>query len=129
MDEFSRRGRGRLGDGGVANVASDFTGHFTLAGGTLRLHDLTFAVPGARVAVHGSYYGLVSEQIAFEGAVRTQARLSQMTTGYKSLLLKVIDPLFARKDAGTVFPINISGTREHPTFGVDVKGALSRKVK
>lgn len=128
MDEFSRRGQGRLEDEDVSNVASDFKGHFTLADGTLHLPDLSFAIPGASVAVHGSY-GLVSEQIAFEGAVRTQARLSQMTTGYKSLLLKIIDPLFARKDAGTVFPIHVSGTREHPQFGVDLKGALSRKVK
>ena len=128
MDEFSRRGQGRLEDGDVSNVASDFKGHFTLADGTLHLPDLSFAIPGASVAVHGSY-GLVSEQIDFEGAVRTQARLSQMTTGYKSLLLKIIDPLFARKDAGTVFPIHVSGTRAHPQFGVDLKGALSRKVK
>lgn len=128
LDEFSRRGQGRLGDGDVSNVASDFKGHFTLSDGTLHLPDLTFAIPGASVALHGSY-GLVTEKIAFDGAVRTQARLSQMTTGYKSLLLKIIDPLFARKDAGTVFPIHVSGTREHPQFGVDLKGALSRKVK
>jgi hypothetical protein len=128
LDEFSRRGQGRLEDGDVSNVASDLKGHFTLSDGTLHLPDLTFAIPGASVALHGSY-GLVTEKIAFDGAVRTQARLSQMTTGYKSLLLKIIDPLFARKDAGTVIPIHVSGTREHPQFGVDLKGALSRKVK
>jgi len=94
----------------------------------MHLPDLAFAIPGATVAVHGTY-GLVNEQIAFEGAVRTQAKLSEMTTGFKSLLLKVIDPLFTRKDAGTVFPIHVSGTRSHPQFGVDVKGALTRKVK
>jgi len=128
MDEFSRRGQGRVEDGDVANVASDFKGHFTLSDGVLHLPDLAFAIPGATVAVHGTY-GLVNEQIAFEGAVRTQAKLSEMTTGFKSLLLKVIDPLFTRKDAGTVFPIHVSGTRSHPQFGVDVKGALTRKVK
>jgi hypothetical protein len=128
MDEFSRRGQGRIEDQDVANVASDLKGHFTLANGVLHLPDLTFSIPGAKVNVRGTY-GLVSEQIAFEGAIRTQAKLSQMTTGFKSMLLKVIDPLFARQDAGTVFPIHVSGTRAHPKFGVDVKGALTRKVK
>ena len=128
MDEFSRRGQGRPDDEDVTNVASDFKGHFTLSDGTLHLPDLTFAIPGATVALHGSY-GLVSEQMAFDGAVRLQAKLSQMTTGMKSVLLKAMDPLFTRKDAGTVLPIHIAGSREHPQFGVDVKGALTRKVK
>jgi hypothetical protein len=128
MDEFSRRGQGRPNDENVTNVASNFKGHFSLTDGTLNLPDLAFAIPGATVAVRGTY-GLVTEQMAFDGSVRLQAKLSQMTTGMKSVLLKVIDPLFARHDAGTVVPIHISGTREHPQFGVDVKGALTRKVK
>jgi hypothetical protein len=85
-------------------------------------------VPGGRVQMHGTY-GLVSERIDFEGTARLDAKLSQMTTGFKSMLLKMFDPLFSRKDAGTVVPIHISGTREHPNFGVDVKGALTRKAK
>ena len=51
------------------------------------------------------------------------------TTGVKSLLLKMVDPLFSRKDAGTVLPIHITGTRSDPKFGVDVKRALLRKDK
>jgi hypothetical protein len=128
IDAFSRRGRGRPGDERVRNVASDLSGRFALGGGTLRLEDLAFAVPGARVRLRGTY-GLVSEQIAFAGAVRLDAKVSEMTTGLKSTLLRVVDPLFSRHDAGTVVPITISGTREHPEYGVDVKGALMRKVK
>jgi hypothetical protein len=128
VDEFSRRGRGALDQPPKANVASDFRGKFALKNGTLRLSSLRFAIPGARVNLHGSY-GLVSERIAFEGAARLDAKPSEMTTGFKSLLLKMIDPLFSRKDAGTVVPIHISGTRKDPKFGVDVKGALTRKVK
>jgi hypothetical protein len=128
IDEFSRRGRGALDGPAAANVASDFRGRFVLENGTLRLLSLQFALPGARVNLRGSY-GLVSERIAFEGVVRLDAKPSQMTTGFKSLLLKMIDPLFSRKDAGTVVPIRIRGTREHPKFEVDVKGAITRKVK
>ena len=34
-----------------------------------------------------------------------------MTSGLKSTLLKAVDALFSRSDAGTVVPITISGTR------------------
>jgi hypothetical protein len=112
----------------VRNVASDLSGRFTLGGGTLRLEGLAFGVPGARVRLRGTY-GLASEQIAFAGAVRFDAKVSEMTTGLKSTLLKAVDPLFSRRDAGTVVPITISGTREHPKYAVDVKGAITRKVK
>jgi hypothetical protein len=128
VDEFSRRGRGRPGDARVRNVASDLSGRFALGGGTLRLDGLAFVVPGARVRLSGTY-GLVSEQIAFAGAVRFDAKVSEMTTGLRSTLLRAVDPLFSRPDAGTVVPITISGTRERPKYGVDVRGALTRKVK
>ena len=109
-------------------MVSDLRGRFTLDGGVMRLPSLNFAVPGAEVRLAGRY-GLESEALAFEGTVRLQARASEMTTGVKSLLLKMVDPLFARKDAGTVLPIQITGTRSEPKFGVDVKGALMRKAK
>jgi hypothetical protein len=59
--------------------------------------------------------------------VRLHAKPSQATTGVTSLLLKTVDPLFSRRDAGTVVPIRITGTRDKPTFGVDMKRALLRK--
>jgi hypothetical protein len=128
IDEFSRRSRGAPGDESVSNVASNLRGRFKLEHSVLSLPSLAFDVPGGRIQMHGTY-GLVSERINFEGVARLDAKVSQMTTGFKSLLLKMIDPLFSRKDAGTVLPIHVSGTREHPNFGVDVKGALTRKAK
>ena len=47
-------------------------------------------------------------------------------TGFKSILLKPIDPLFRRDGAGTVLPINITGTVDMPAFGVDMKRVLNR---
>ena len=126
INEFSRRGRGDVEDPTADNVTSDLRGQFALAGGTMRLPSLDFAVPGAEVRLAG-HYGLENEALAFEGTVRLQAKVSQTTTGVKSLLLKMVDPLFSRKDAGTVLPIHITGTRTDPKFGVDVKGALLRK--
>jgi hypothetical protein len=90
------------------------------------LSDFRFAVPGALVQLRGTY-GLKSEKIDFTGRVRTEARVSEMTTGFKSVLLKAIDPLFARDGAGAIFPISIGGTRDKPSMKVDVKKALLRK--
>ncbi len=128
INEFSRRGRGDVEDPTPDSVTSDLRGQFALAGGTMRLPSLNFAVPGAEVRLAGQY-GLESEAMAFEGTVRLQAKVSETTTGVKSLLLKIVDPLFSRKDAGTVLPIHITGTRSDPKFGVDVKRALLRKAK
>ena len=128
MDALSRRGQGRPTDEAVNEVASNFAGRFTLASGTLQLPQLSFETPGARVRLHGRY-GLVDERIAFAGTARLKAKPSEMTSGFTSVLLKIADPILGRKDAGTVLPIEISGTREHPDFKVDVKGALLRKAK
>jgi hypothetical protein len=41
-------------------------------------------------------------------------------TGFKSVLLKVVDPFFRQKDGtGSVIPIKISGSRSAPQFGLD----------
>jgi hypothetical protein len=35
-------------------------------------------------------------------------------------LLKVLDPFFKKKRAGYVMPVKITGTYEHPFFGLDL---------
>jgi hypothetical protein len=42
------------------------------------------------------------------------------------MVLKMFDPLLDAKDAGTVLPISITGTRKEPKFGADIKKALLR---
>jgi hypothetical protein len=128
INEFSRRGRGDVKDQTADEVVSNLRGRFSLAQGVMRLPALRFAVPGAEVRLAGRY-GLESEALAFTGTVRLAAKVSQTTTGIKSLLLKMVDPLFSRKDAGTVLPIRVTGTRSDPKFGVEVKKALLRKAK
>ena len=49
----------------------------------------------------------------FKGTVRIDAKLSEMTTGMKSMFLKVIEPVFRRQGA-TVIPITIGGTVKEP---------------
>ena len=57
-----------------------------------------------------------------------QATISEAAGGGAlSVFLKVVDPLFKKKGAGTVLPIRVRGTREQPKFGVDVMKALTPK--
>jgi len=125
IDELSRRGRGDPGNSAVANVVSAFGGAFTLQDGTLRLPGLHFSVQGARVNLDGRYT-LRDQGLDFTGALQLDAPVSQTVTGFKSILLKPIDPLFRRNGAGTHLPIRISGTVNQPNFGVDVKRVFKR---
>jgi hypothetical protein len=123
IDELSRRGTGRPGDQSVDDVASNLRGSFLLRDGTMRLRSLNFRVEGAEVRLAGAYR-IKSEALDFTGTLRLRAKMSQTQTGWRSIVLKVFDPLFDARDAGTVLPINIGGTRRAPKFGVDVKKAL-----
>ena len=125
IDELSRRGRGEPGNTEVSNVISAFGGDFVLQDGVLRLPGLRFAVHGARVDLDGRYT-LRSQALDFAGALRLDAPVSRTVTGFKSILLKPIDPLFRRNGAGTLLPIRISGTVNQPNFGVDMKRVFNR---
>jgi hypothetical protein len=117
LESLSRRAQGKPQDGDAGSAVSALKGTFTLRDGQLTFRDLSFSVTGATVELAGSY-GLKSEQLDFHGKLHLQAKLSQITTGVKSFLLKPFDPLF-RKDGETVLPIRITGTRNQPSFGLD----------
>ncbi len=108
------------------DVTADFAGNFRLRNGSLALPQLAFQVPGADVNLHGRY-ALRSGELDFHGTAKLDAKISDMTTGFKSILLKAVDPLFARDGAGTVLPITIGGTRGSPSFHLDIGRVLSRK--
>jgi hypothetical protein len=122
INDMSRRARGDLKTARTQpvapRVASDFGGRFTLADGTLRLSRLIFDIPGAAVQLRGTY-SLRRETIDFAGSLYMDARVSQTVTGWKSLLLRIADPLFREGDQ-TVVPVKISGTRSAPAFGMDM---------
>jgi AsmA-like C-terminal region len=126
---LSRRGRGinanekpPPGD----RVVSNLEGVFALANGRMRFSKLTFSVPGARVDLTGEYR-LEREELEFMGTLTTDASISEMTTGWKSVLAKLADFWFRRKGQ-TVIPIKIAGRKDKPAFGVDTKRALLRKT-
>jgi hypothetical protein len=118
---LSRRGRGKETDEGAERerVVSNLRGRFTLKDGMLRFSELTFAVPGSIVQLRG-VYNLRSEAMDFRGELLTDATLADMTSGVKSLLARLAQPLFRRKGGGSRLPIKISGPRAKPQFGLDV---------
>jgi hypothetical protein len=84
-----------------------------------------FAVPGAQVHLDGSY-ALRREVLAFKGNLLLDAKVSQTVSGWKSLLLKIADPLFSREGGGSSIPIKIEGTRDDPKFGLDMGRVFNR---
>ena len=105
------------------DVVSDFSGTFAMRGGVIRFSRITFAVPGARVNLNGAY-AVRSEALDFHGTVRLDAKLSELTSGGKAIFLKLIEPLFRRKDV-TVVPITVGGTVESPKVGLDIGRAFT----
>jgi len=83
-------------------------------------------VEGASVALVGTY-NLDSGQMDFHGNLRLQAKLSQTTTGWRSVVLKPFDRHFTDNHGDTKIPIKITGTRENPSFGSDFKGNRNTK--
>ena len=121
IDLLSLRSRGTNGVAkGQAEqaVTSDLKGTFTLSQGVLFFSYLHFQVPGTHAHMAGKY-SLDGDTFDFHGLLRLNAKLSQMTTGWKSILLKPVDPFFHKDGAGAEIPFTISGTREAPRFGLD----------
>jgi len=123
--ELSRRGRGQDPDAVKHEVASNFAGRFKLANGAVVLPEVTFGVPGAKVQLAGQY-ALKQETIDFKGVLLLDAKISETTTGFKSVLLKAVDPLFKREGGGSTIPIKIEGTRSDPKFGLDVRRVFKK---
>ena len=125
VDQLSLRGQGRAKEaaqeskgGPAANAISQMQGNFDLDASKLTFSDLRYAVPGAHIAMTG-IYSLDGKQFDFHGTARMDAKVSQMVTGWKSVLLKLADPYFSKDGAGTEVPISVTGTNSDPHFGLD----------
>jgi len=129
IDTLSLRTQGKLKEaktGEQEDVASDLDGVFTLKDGSLAFSSLHYLIPGTQVDLAGSYT-LDGRVFDFYGKARLQAKLSQMTTGLKSMLLKPVDHFFSKDGAGTEIPIKITGTESEPHFGLDFRDKRNRQ--
>jgi hypothetical protein len=121
IDSLSLRSRGKPREAQQdldEKVPVDLRGVFTLNQGVLAFSLLHFLIPGTHVDMTGDY-SLDGQDFDFHGKARLDAKVSQMTTGWKSILLKPVDPFFSKGGAGTEVPIKITGTQAEPHFGLD----------
>ncbi len=112
LDSMSERAKGKphLANAKDAEVVgSSLSGRFSQANALMDVNDLVFTMPGAQVSMNGRVQ-LVGSTFEFQGKVRTDATASQMTTGWKSLLLTPFDKLMKKNGAGMELPIKVTGT-------------------
>jgi hypothetical protein len=136
VDTMSQSARGEKKDQSKAtpdadaddpeNVVLNLRGHVEVRDGIAKFTALSFNVPGAWAHMDGSY-NLLNQRIDFHGLLKTDAQLSQETSGIKSALLKPLDPLFKRKKAGAAVPVKMTGTYRDPHFGFDAVGEIKPK--
>lgn len=121
VEDWSERTRGEpklIQPGLQEDVRSDMNATFVLNGGLLSVSQLHFQMPGAKVSMSG-IYKVDGSECDFHGKADLDAKLSQMVTGWKSVLLKPMDPFFSKNGAGTEVPISVTGTRTELHFGLD----------
>ncbi len=104
-----------------AEVSSMMAARFSLGHGLMNVNDLHYQIPGALVLLNG-VYSMDGNLFEFKGHVRTDATASQMVTGWKSWLLKPVDPFLKKNGAGLELPISISGTQSDVHFGLALHG-------
>ncbi len=121
VDALSLRSQGKpkLAQGNPSeNVDSEVSGTFHVLQGLVSFSQLQFQVPGARLNLAGTY-NMDGSQFDFRGKVRLDAKVSQLVSGWKSVLLKPVNPFFHKNGAGTEVPVKVTGTKSEFHFGTD----------
>jgi AsmA-like C-terminal region len=125
IDTLSERARGMKPDPqhdenqDQDNVISNLRGRVSLRNGVATLSDFYFEVPGAKAKLNGTY-NLLNERVDLHGKLGTEAKFSQTTGGFKSVLLKPLDAIFKGKHHAAVVPVKLTGTYSHPQAGLDL---------
>lgn len=101
------------------NFVSNLSGHVELRGGIATFTDFRFIVPDAKATMHGTY-NVIDERVDLHGILRTTAKFSETTGGFKSVLLKFFDPFFKRKKGGGKVPVQLTGTYSDPHPALDL---------
>ena len=118
VNELSEGARGNKMDD-TESALTDLGGQVQLTRGVAQFTDLRFGIPGARARMQGTY-NILNYKIDLHGRMRVDTKISKTETGFKSLMLKMMDPIFKKKKKGEVVPVHITGTYEKPQFGLDL---------
>ena len=126
VNELSAGARGE-DKANPATVLTDLKGSVTLMEGTAQFSDLSFGIPGAQARMHGTYSIIEPYRINLHGDMRVDTKISKTTSGMKSFVLKIIDPIFKKKKKGEIVPVHVLGTYEKPDFGLDLQNNQNPK--
>ena len=125
VDNLSESARGQKPEesqeGPPENVISGLQGHVHLRDATATLTNFSLWVPGAHAKVSGTY-NLINDKLDFHGILGTDVKLSQTTSGFKSVLLKPFDSLFKGRKRAAVVPVKLTGTYSDPQAGLEMMG-------
>jgi hypothetical protein len=117
IDKLSRRGQGEPNSQEIDEVVSKMKGNFSLENEKIQFRKLAFEIPGAAVDLAG-IYNMRADDLDFTGTLKLKARVSQTMTGWKRIVLKPVDPFFAKNGAGTFLRISVQGSSRQPKFGL-----------
>jgi AsmA-like protein len=120
LTDFSKRAQTREPDtpqaGEAADVQADalsaLEGPAQIRDGVVSSPHLAFAVAGAKADLQGTFR-LHDQVVHLTGNLAMQAGISHAVTGFKSLLLKPLDPFLKKGKAGAVIPIAVVGSPGH----------------
>jgi hypothetical protein len=99
-------------------VLSNLKGHVTANGGIATLSNISFTEPGTLAEVEGTY-NLLDQSLNLRGVLRTNGKLDDTQSGFKSVVLKALGPLMKKKSISVV-PFVIKGTASSPSFALDL---------
>lgn len=102
-----------------ATVLSDLKGHAVSNNGVATLSHLSFAFPGAKAWLNGTY-NLINYKIDFRGTLITTGQPGDATTGFKSFFAKVLTPFYKKRKQAKIVPIKLTGTYANPNFSLDL---------
>ena len=119
VDELSAGARGQNKDD-PGDVLTNLKGQVKMVEALAHFSELSFSIPGAHAEMHGTYGLVEPHRVNLHGQMRVETRISKTTSGVKSFILKIIDPIFKKKKKGEVVPVHILGTYDKPDFGLDL---------
>jgi AsmA-like C-terminal region len=127
VDKLSAGARGEKDPVDPATVLTNLTGQVEFSQGTATLEDISFGVPGASARMRGTY-DLIAHKIDLHGQMQLDSKISNTTSGVRSLLLKVMDPFFKKRKKGELLPVRVLGTYEHPSFRLAIEDEKAEHV-
>lgn len=122
LSAFSERAQGKQKNTGLepdpkapppgSDVLSSLSGPVELKDGTVLTQHMTFRVPGAEATLAG-LFRFSDQKVHLTGKLKMDTDISHAATGFKSFLLKPLAPFFAKKNAGAVISIAVTGLPGH----------------